>query len=149
MVDTRCLWTTKLWVDISRGVPESGVPLLIGMYSNAFSGAGSSHHMFQLSDRPTRKRWLLMTHGCRYCLYVCVHCTEKQDTVTPVEHQQGQRIEHTPVCCLLSRGPNPAIRHIGAACGSERRPTVHKIATDEHRHRCCSIVALPSSGHGY
>lgn len=43
-VDTNKAWTTQLWSDISAHVPEDGVPLMIGLYSDGFTAAKRSHH---------------------------------------------------------------------------------------------------------
>lgn len=42
------LWTTRLWKEVCEGVPLQGVPLMIKMYSDAFTAAGRSHHVFTM-----------------------------------------------------------------------------------------------------
>lgn len=46
-VDTRKPWTTAMWSRISAQVPADGVPLMLGIYSDAFIAAKKSHHPFR------------------------------------------------------------------------------------------------------
>jgi len=43
-VDTDKPWTTQLWTDVSAHVPDDGVPLMLGVYSDAFNAAKRNHH---------------------------------------------------------------------------------------------------------
>lgn len=58
-VDRRKPWTTSLWQAISTHVPADGVPLMLGIYSDAFSAGKKSHHVVRYAS--------LLTWGC--CLH--------------------------------------------------------------------------------